>query len=127
MESRLQDTLSYREYRIERNRARRLRHFRRQCIMIVLTVVLVLIFTISYHAIVSKATSASEEVAYKYYKSIEINSGDSLWSIAETYAGEEYASEQNYIDEVKLINHMSDDSLTSGQYLIVPYYSTEFK
>lgn len=127
MENRLQDTLAYSEYRIERNRARRLRLFRRQCILVILTVVLVLFLTISYHAIVSKATSANEEVSYKYYKSIEISTGDSLWSIAETYAGEEYASAQNYIDEVKLINHMSDDSLTAGQYLIVPYYSTEFK
>ncbi|MGN0432371.1 MAG: LysM peptidoglycan-binding domain-containing protein [Lachnospiraceae bacterium] len=127
MENRLQDTLSYSEYRIERNRARRLRSFRRQCILAIVTVVLVLVLTISYHAIVSKATASDEKVSYKYYTSIEIAYGDSLWSIAETYAGEEYASAQRYIDEVKEINHMSDDNITAGQYLIVPYYSAEFK
>lgn len=121
------DAIAYSEYRIERNRMRRIRHFRRQCFLVALAVALVLIFTLSYHAIVSNATGADTEVSYKYYKSIEINYGDSLWSLADTYAGEQYASAQDYIDEVMHINHLSDDTLIAGQYLVVPYYSTEFK
>lgn len=124
MESRLQNPLTYSEYRMERNRNRRLRHFHRQCFMLVLTVILILTLTISYHAIVSKATSSDEPVVYKYYKSIEISYGDSLWSIAETYAAEEYTAIQNYIKEVMLINHLTDTSLTAGEYLIIPYYTT---
>ena len=126
MYSRL-DAIAYSEYRIERNRIRRIRHFRRQCFLVALAAALVLIFTLSYHAIVSNATEADAEVSYKYYKSIEISYGDSLWAIADTYAGEQYASAKDYIEEVMHINHLSDDTLIAGQYLIVPYYSTEFK
>lgn len=121
------DAMTYSEYRIERNRLRRIRTFRRQCFLVALAIAMVLFFTISYHAIISHATEADCEISYKYYKSIEINHGDSLWSLAETYAGEQYASTQDYIDEVMHINHLSDESLIAGQFLIVPYYSTEFK
>ena len=121
------DATAYSEYRIERNRQKRLRHFRRQCFLTGLAIALVFIFTLSYHAIISHATENNTEVSFKYYKSIEINTGDSLWAIAETYAGEQYTSTQDYIDEVMHINHLSDESLIAGQYLIVPYYSTEYK
>ena len=121
------NVMDYSEYRIERNRERRIRNCRRQFFLLALTVILVLFFTISYHAIISHATEADTEISYKYYKSIEIENGDTLWTLADTYAGEQYASTQDYIDEVIHINHLSDDTIIAGQYLIVPYYSTEFK
>lgn len=62
---------------------------------------------------------------HKYYTSIEIESGDTLWSIAEQFRTAEYISVQDYIKEVKEINGLSGDSITSGCYLIIPYYADE--
>ncbi|MGN1146832.1 MAG: LysM peptidoglycan-binding domain-containing protein [Lachnospiraceae bacterium] len=115
------------EYRRQRNRARRIKQLRRQCILVAITVVLVVVLAFSYHAILSKASSGTDDVSFKYYTSIEVAYGESLWTIAEEYAGDKYASAQDYIHEVMEINHLQDETLIAGQYLVVPYYSTEFK
>lgn len=58
----------------------------------------------------------------KYYKSIEISSGDTLWKIAETYMNDDYDSVQSYIKELKEINGLPGDNISEGKYLMVPYY-----
>lgn len=58
----------------------------------------------------------------KYYKSIEIVSGDTLWNLAETHMDDSYDCVQDYIDEVKDMNGLLDDSIHDGQYLMIPYY-----
>lgn len=77
------------------------------------------------------ATASAEgnrlEPRYKYYTSIQIEYGDSLWSIAETYRTGEYADIRAYIDEVMEINHLSSEGLQAGSTLCVPYYSSDFK
>ena len=42
-----------------------------------------------------------DPVRCKYYKSIQIHSGDTLWNIAEEYITEDYESVNDYITEVK--------------------------
>lgn len=66
-------------------------------------------------------------VRHKYYTSVEIESGSSLWEIAEEYMTEEYDSVEEYIKEVKQINHLTEDLIYEGAYLCVPYYSSEIK
>ncbi len=68
------------------------------------------------------AHDTKDVVMYKYYKSIEITSGDSLWSIAEEYMTDEYDSIYEYIEEIKDINNLCSDELQSGQYLTIAYY-----
>ena len=63
----------------------------------------------------------------KYYTTIEIESGDTLWSIAQEYRTSEYRSLQAYIDEVKQINGLAGDNITEGCYLTIPYYAVEPK
>lgn len=126
MDERVYEAFLNSEYRKQKNKMKRLRHFRRQCFLVLLTVLLILFLTVSYHAILSKATTG-ENISYKYYTSIEIAYGESLWSIANKYAGEEYASAEDYVHEVMKINHLQEETLIAGQYLVVPYYSTEFK
>lgn len=58
----------------------------------------------------------------KYYKTIEITSGDTLWDIAETYIDDNYDSVKEYVQELKDINHLDSDSIQDGQYLTVAYY-----
>ena len=63
-----------------------------------------------------------DPVRCKYYKSIQIHSGDTLWNIAEEYITEDYESVNAYITEVKKINKLSSDQIQDSQYLTFPYY-----
>ena len=118
------------EIRIRNNKIRRRNIVRRQFVML-MAVVSVLIFIIMFNLSTfnSDAQSDTYTPEYKYYKSITVNYGDSLWTIAgDMYSSEHYNDMNDYIDEVCNINNLADASeLIAGDSLIVPYYSTEFK
>lgn len=80
-----------------------------------------LFFGFFYRNVFAKEDRTTEY--YKYYTSIEIQSGDTLWSIACEYADENFTTVPDYIDELKFMNHMSSDQITEGHYLTVAYYS----
>ena len=71
-----------------------------------------------------KTQAAPAEITYKYYTSVEIQSGDTLWTIAQDYYTEEYTDLNEYIYEVCELNHISSDEIHAGQYITVPYYAT---
>lgn len=102
---------------------------RRNVIVILITTVLIAGSAMLGSTIVASGrTKASDtKTSYKYYTSIEIEAGDSLWSIASEYMTEEYDSVQEYVDEVKALNGLVDDKIHSGQYLTIPYYSYKFQ
>lgn len=120
-----------RELRAYKRELRRRKALRRRWMLAGMTAVvtfcLVLIGTLSYHAIKSKA-STGQELRFKYYTAVTVQCGDTMWDIAEEYIDYgEYQDKQAYIAEVCSINHMNDDaSLRAGQQLIVPYYSSDF-
>lgn len=115
------------ERRIRNNKLRRRRQLRHHIMMFMITVILIAGFSVCFFSFKTKAQNETEEVAYKYYKSIIVDSGDTIWDYAEEYAHEDYYdSYESYIKEVIRINAMQDDSIQSGQYLIIPYYSYEF-
>jgi len=71
-----------------------------------------------------KAKEQKEAAHYKYYKSIELKAGDTLWDIAQEYKNEESIKE--YIHNIKEINHLTSDDITACSYLTIAYYDTEF-
>lgn len=89
----------------------------------------VLAYTIYYGGVLSNAHGNLQEdpVGFKYYKSIEIKQGDSLWGIAQKYMTEEYDSPQEYIEEIKQLNGLTSDTLQESKHLLVAYYDTSFK
>lgn len=103
----------------KRNKSRRLQFF------YFLTAVVCILFS----AILTSGNTVdvANSSRYKYFTSIEIEAGSSLWDIAQEYMTEEYDSPEEYIEEVKQINHMSDDLVYEGSYLCIPYYSSELK
>lgn len=71
------------------------------------------------------AQAASADTLHKYYTSIRIEAGDTLWAIAGAYMTDEYTNIQEYIREVCAINHISEDKIYAGQYIVIPYYAKE--
>ena len=70
-------------------------------------------------------TSSSSECSYKYYTSITVEQGDTLWSIAGEYMTAEYSHIEDYITEIRELNHLEDDGIYAGECLTIPYYSSE--
>ena len=95
---------------------------RRYLIISFLAVLLTILGVIlGSNLLASSQSKASNEVnTYKYYTSIEVQKGDTLWTIAQQY----YAS---YIEEVKDMNQLTSDTIHAGEYLTVSYSSSEFK
>ncbi len=92
-----------------------------------LTLCLIILLTITFGGFLSKAKDKKENVTYyKYYTNIEIQPGDTLWDLADEYL-EHYESKEAYIQEVSQLNSIRNGKIISGQNLIMPYYSTEYK
>lgn len=70
-----------------------------------------------------EVAAQADHINQKYYTCIQVNSGDTLWDIAQEYKTSEYASTRAYVEEIKEINHLSDDAITTGCYLTIPYYA----
>lgn len=114
------------ERRIRNNRIRRRQELRRHVFTGFVTALLVISFSLLFFSFKIKAQS-SEEVQYKYYKSIQVQPGDSLWDYAGLYGDSRYYdSHRDYIKEVTAMNALTDEQITAGQYLILPYYDTVF-
>lgn len=54
------------------------------------------------------------------YKTIQVDRGDTLWSIAEKYSGN--SDIRKYIYEVKKVNNLPSSQIFEGDELIVPVY-----
>ena len=108
------------------SRQRRREVVRDERIVLVATLILAGILVIGFLISGSVRTEAApSEVRSKYYTSIQIEQGDTLWEIAGRYMTDEYKDVNAYIQEVCAMNHISGDQIHAGQYLTVPYYATE--
>lgn len=94
---------------------------------IIILFILVAIFLSGFFFLHAFARDNSKSAYYKYYTSIEIKAGDTLWSIAYQYANEKYISVEDYIEELKYMNCLSSDQIIEGCYLTISYYSEEYK
>ncbi|MFT4105844.1 MAG: LysM peptidoglycan-binding domain-containing protein [Lacrimispora sp.] len=71
------------------------------------------------------AGEMEREAAEKYYTSIEIQRGESLWSISERYRENSGLTTAQYMKELKNMNGLKEDIIHSGQYLTVMYFITD--
>lgn len=98
--------------------------FRRH-VMIVAALTAAICILVGFCSLLCSKSEATDNMNYKYYTSVEIKNGDTLWDIASKYMTEEYGSLQEYVAEVKELNGLPSDNIRSGQFIVVPYYSTE--
>ena len=119
------ESLQKRKYK--RDRIRRTKQIFERCL---LTVCIIALLAICSSAILTKATTTddAEKVYYKYYTQVEIQKGDSLWSLAGEYMENgPYDSRKEYMEEVAELNQLSSTTIFEGQSLIVPYYDDIYK
>ena len=65
----------------------------------------------------------ADDSGYTCYKSIEIQSGDTLWDIAAAAKPDAYDSTAGYVQVIKDMNQLESDHIESGQHLIIEYYN----
>ena len=107
--------------------ARRKHQQRIRSIISLSALIIGILIVFSVSGLVTNARSTSDKQEYKYFMNYELESGDTLWSIAKIYADHHYASIEEYIEEICIINSIDRDAyLISGTSLIIPYYSLEF-
>lgn len=105
---------------------RRKRAAKRQLItaLILFFTVLASVLIISNCLCANQVKASSAKAENIYYKTVEVEEGDTLWDLADRYMGEKSFSRQEYIEQVKELNHLIGDTIESGAYLMVPYAET---
>lgn len=74
------------------------------------------------------ASSNADPASYnKYYTSIRVEAGDTLWTIADEYIADLDIDKMEYIQEICNLNQIQEDDIKAGEYIIVAYYSREVK
>ncbi len=86
------------------------------------TMILVIACAIMINGFGSQSEASKGQGYGKYYMSYEVQSGDSLWNIAQTYTENCNQEIASYIEEVVASNNLNDTNIQSGTYLIIPYY-----
>ena len=71
--------------------------------------------------------SKEDPVDYTYYTSIEVQEGDTLWSIAEEYMDDNFESVESYVKHLEEINQLDSSVIHEGRYLTVSYTDQEFR
>lgn len=92
-------------------------------LIIFFLIVLFAFFSFIFFSSLSKAQSSQQVTTH--YISYEVQSGDTLWSIADEYMTPEDHSKTEYIKKIKELNHMLSDDITAGNYLILSCNSYE--
>ena len=100
---------------------------RRTLCFTALAIVLGVILAFSVLGTSAQATGTDQASdSYKYYKEVYVESGDTLWTIAEQYTDGSVTEITECIDQIRSINCMNQfETLKSGTYIIVPYYASE--
>lgn len=104
------------------SRLRRERQLRRRLTWAFLTVAVCLAASLLLGSFLSSAEDGRHPAKCKYYTSVRVMPGDTLWSLAGDYS-EGYDSREEYILEVIQINRLPEQNIRAGEYLILPYFT----
>lgn len=93
-------------------------------ITIIIIISLGVLLGTGIHAFASSDRTAT---SYKYYKSICIEEGDTLWDIADKYIAGTDISHDDYIREICELNQIYKNEIHAGEYIVVSYYSYDLQ
>lgn len=87
-----------------------------------LTLLVAFTFVIGIKFVDVNAKKSDNYIMKREYISVEIEAGDTLWSLANEYMGLGYSDVDAYIDDIKSVNGIRSNTIHSGNYLIIPRY-----
>ena len=104
-------------------RRQRVRRFvTRRIVPMILALTLIFVFSIT-----GKAADKKQNINFKYFTNVCVAPGQDLEDLAVDYCKADIDLD-DYLSEVRSINHLeAEEDVTPGDYLILPYYSEEFK
>lgn len=117
-----------RELKIRRNRIKRQRQLRRRIVIAIAAVIIIVSSSLGLTSILSKAAETPDEYKIKTYSSVMMPFGSDLYELAAQYMDSDYYDScEDYIKEVRFINHLDEDeTVQAGYYVILPRYIEEF-
>ena len=80
-------------------------------------------FTIILLMMNARAEEAQLPELKRYYTSVQLHKGDSLWDLAEQYRVGSGYSRTEYVEELKRMNGLKSEQIHSGEYLTVVYFA----
>jgi len=111
------------ELRIINDRINRERQLRRRITVFVVSLFIFISLLILFSANKSMAADSSETVFYKYYTTIEVQPGDTLYTISLDYVVDGKQTSKQFIRDVVYMNSLeSEGSLIAGTHIVIPYY-----
>ena len=113
--------------RLSRVRPKRKMRYKRGKNAIPLILIAAVLIAFLFSKSMSSAQESSEQrsvVPQRYYKSITVKNGDTLWEIAERYLPEDYESLEEYIYTLMRVNNLRDSRINAGQQIIIVYNNT---
>ena len=93
-------------------------------IIFILFVSTIILLSSSIHAF---AQMNNNKPLNKYYTSIEVSEGDTLWNIADQYIGSSNIDKKEYIEEICELNSLNNGQIHAGNHIVIAYYSNEEK
>ena len=104
-----------------RSAQRRQAEIKKRVLILAVIMVLLLLFTVF---LVPERTAAAKNEPSGTYQilSVEVEEGDSLWTIASEYFTEDFGSIRSFISEIKRMNGLTSDTLYAEAYILVPCY-----
>ncbi|MDD6482585.1 MAG: LysM peptidoglycan-binding domain-containing protein [Lachnospiraceae bacterium] len=105
--------------------ARRARTVRiEKSIIAIVSIIIIAAIILIGSSIITFASACGQKSYSKEYTSIRIEPGDTLWDISDHYLVDGAMDKEDYIDEICRVNNISrEDTLHSGEYLVVACYS----
>ena len=99
-----------------------------KALIAVCAIILISLLILLGSSISAFATSKNpSQPLYKYYTSIQVEPGDTLWDIADRYIDGQDMNKASYVEEICRLNHLQNGQIHAGEYLTVIYYSTDLK
>ena len=101
------------------NHALCLRTKSRMAVFVMALAAIILALTLSKNESVSVNAHSDKDL---YYCSVQVQEGDTIWSIAREHMTEDWMSTQEYVKAIKKLNRKKTDYIYAGMYLSIPYY-----
>ena len=106
-----------------RYRRRKARAYRIRLVSLAaVTAAACLAFLVLTLTLTARDAAADEQTVPIAYESVQVRSGDTLWSIAEEWQTDEWKDTRLYVQVIKEVNNLTSDTIHTGNYLIIPYY-----